>query len=63
MIERVKNTEYFKPIWGELDNLLDPSTFVGRAPQQTEKFVKNDVAKALEPFKKHITTESVSLSV
>jgi adenylosuccinate lyase len=63
LIERVRNTEYFKPIWGELDNLLDPSTFVGRAPQQTEKFVKNDVAKALEPFQKHITTESVSLSV
>ncbi|KAM9917844.1 hypothetical protein OXX59_009071 [Metschnikowia pulcherrima] len=63
LIERVRNTEYFKPIWGELESLLDPSTFVGRAPQQTEKFVAKDVAAALEPFKHMITTENVSLSV
>ncbi|GEQ72551.1 hypothetical protein JCM33374_g6238 [Metschnikowia sp. JCM 33374] len=63
LIERVRNTEYFKPIWAELDTLLDPSTFVGRAPQQTEKFVAKDVAEALAPFKDMITTENVSLSV
>lgn len=63
LIERIKNTEYFKPIWNDLDKLLDPSTFVGRAPQQTEKFVKEDVANALEPFKHHITTENVALKV
>ena len=63
LIERVKNTPYFKPIWNELDSLLDPSTFVGRAPQQTEKFINNDVKKALEPFKHFINDESVSLNV
>lgn len=63
LIARVKKTKYFEPIWNELDTLLDPSTFVGRAPQQTEKFIKNDVAKALEPFKQYINEESVSLSV
>lgn len=63
LIERVKKTEYFKPIWAELDSLLDPSTFVGRAPQQTEKFVNKDVAEALAPFKSMITSENVSLSV
>lgn len=63
LIQRVKATEYFKPIWDELDSLLDPSTFIGRAPQQTEKFVKNDVARALQPYGKHIHSESVSLNV
>ena len=63
MIERIKSTEYFKPIWNDLDTLLDPKTFVGRAPQQTEKFVKNDVANALKPFEKYITTENVALKV
>lgn len=63
LIERVRKTEYFKPIWDQLDTLLDPSTFVGRAPQQTEKFVKKDVAQALQPFEKYITTETVSLNV
>lgn len=63
LIERIKSTEYFKPIWNDLDTLLDPKTFVGRAPQQTEKFFKNDVANALKPFEKYITTENVALKV
>ncbi|EDK45028.1 adenylosuccinase ade13 [Lodderomyces elongisporus] len=63
LIERIKKTEYFKPIWDQLDELLDPKTFVGRAPQQTEKFVKNDVAEALKPFQKYITKENVALKV
>ncbi|ORZ38794.1 adenylosuccinate lyase [Catenaria anguillulae PL171] len=40
LLERIKNTEYFKPIHADLDALLEPSTFVGRAPQQVDKFVK-----------------------
>lgn len=63
LIQRVKNTEYFKPIWAELDTLLDPSTFVGRAPQQTEKFVNKDVANALKNYKQFINDETVSLNV
>lgn len=63
LIERVKNTPYFEPIWKDLPNLLDPSTFVGRAPEQTEKFVKKDVANALKPFEKHINTDAVALKV
>lgn len=34
LIERIRRSEYFKPIHAELGALLDPSTFVGRAPQQ-----------------------------
>lgn len=34
LIERVKKSAYFAPIHSQLDSLLDPSTFVGRAPQQ-----------------------------
>lgn len=63
LIERIKKTEFFAPIHSELDSLLDPSTFVGRAPQQVEKFLANDVKKALEPFKDSITSEEVKLSV
>ncbi|ODV86182.1 hypothetical protein CANARDRAFT_211604 [[Candida] arabinofermentans NRRL YB-2248] len=63
LIERIKNTEYFKPIWDQLDKLLDPSTFIGRAPQQTEKFVKVTVGKALEPYQSMINNEESKLSV
>ncbi|SSD59206.1 Adenylosuccinate lyase [Saccharomycodes ludwigii] len=63
LIERIKNDQFFKPIWGELNSLLDPSTFVGRAPQQVENFVSHDVAKALEPFKSQINDTQVKLNV
>lgn len=63
LIERVRNTEYFKPIHADLEKLLDPSTFVGRAPQQTEKFVNVTVKKALEGFEKYLSSAEVKLAV
>ncbi|KAJ2878968.1 adenylosuccinase ade13 [Coemansia asiatica] len=50
LIERVKNTEYFAPIKDELDALLDPSTFIGRAPEQVDGFVEKHVKPALAPY-------------
>ncbi|KAH3673564.1 hypothetical protein WICMUC_003671 [Wickerhamomyces mucosus] len=63
LIERISKKEFFKPIWDELDSLLDPQTFVGRAPQQVEKFLANDVKLALKPFQNFISNEEVKLSV
>ncbi|OMH81153.1 Adenylosuccinate lyase [Zancudomyces culisetae] len=50
LIERIRNEPYFTPVLGELERLLDSSTFIGRAPQQVESFIKNEVDKALEPY-------------
>ena len=36
LIDRIRAEPYFSPILAELDSLLDPSTFVGRAPEQVE---------------------------
>ena len=36
LIERIRAEPYFSPILAELDSLLDPGTFVGRAPEQVE---------------------------
>ncbi len=38
LIERIKKTEFFKPVWGEFDDLLDPMNFIGRCPEQVLKF-------------------------
>jgi adenylosuccinate lyase len=62
LIERIKNTAYFKPIHAILDQLLDPQTFTGRAPQQVEKFLKTEVNPALVPFK-NATVQKVELTV
>ncbi|KAG9310882.1 L-Aspartase-like protein [Chiua virens] len=47
LIERVRGNAYFDPIKGELDALLDPRTFTGRAPEQVDRFVKEWVEPAL----------------
>lgn len=39
LIDRIRDTKFFEPVHAELDNLLDASTFVGRAPQQVEKYL------------------------
>lgn len=47
LIERVRRDPYFDPIKGQLDELLDPRSFIGRAPEQVDKFLKDWVAPAL----------------
>ncbi|KAK4985081.1 adenylosuccinase ade13 [Elasticomyces elasticus] len=39
LIERIRRTQFFEPVWGSLDELLDPSAFVGRAPRQVERYL------------------------
>lgn len=34
LVERIQKSEYFAPIHEQLEELLNPSTFVGRAPSQ-----------------------------
>ena len=34
LIDRIKDCSYFSPIHAELEQLLEPSTFTGRCPQQ-----------------------------
>lgn len=37
LLARVQQDPYFAPILGQLDAILDPKTFIGRAPQQVRK--------------------------
>ena len=54
LIARVRASDYFKPVHAELDALLDPSTFTGRAPQQVDRFLREEVRPALEPYTQHL---------
>ncbi|KZT25053.1 adenylosuccinate lyase [Neolentinus lepideus HHB14362 ss-1] len=47
LIERVRKDPYFDPIKAQLDDLLNPQSFVGRAPEQVDKFLKEWVEPAL----------------
>lgn len=50
LIDRIHNDSYFAAIHADLGRLLDPKTFVGRAPQQVERFIGEDVKRALQPY-------------
>lgn len=64
LLERIRRTAFFAPILDELDALLDPSTFVGRAPQQVEKFTSTEVKQVLKPYESHlVNAETSTLSV
>lgn len=43
----MRKEAFFDPIKDELDTLLDPRSFVGRAPEQVDTFLKEWVEPAL----------------
>ena len=66
LIERIKKTEFFKPVWNEIDGMLDPKNFIGRCPEQVLRFCGKggEVEKALEPYRKLIdASRKVELKV
>lgn len=64
LIDRVRADSFFNPIKDQLDSLLDPRTFVGRAPEQVDDFIAEWVKPALEPYSKAVkSAQSAQLSV
>lgn len=50
LVKRIRACPYFSPIHNQLDSLLDPATFIGRAPQQVVEFLKNEVDPVLSKY-------------
>ena len=48
LLDRLRNAPEFAAIADEFDSLLDPASFVGRAPRQVEDFLKDEVYPLLE---------------
>ncbi|OWF42471.1 adenylosuccinate lyase-like [Mizuhopecten yessoensis] len=59
LVQRLKKSAYFEPVRGCLDKLLEPSNFIGRAPEQVTKFIKEEVAPSIKIYteKMDITSE------
>lgn len=49
-LERIQRDDYFAPIHGKLDQLFDPARFIGRAPQQVDRFLGEEVRPVLLPY-------------
>jgi len=64
LIERIKADDFFEPIHAQLDSLLDPNTFVGRAPEQVVSFLEKWVKPALAPYQNELkNAKEAQLSV
>ncbi|KAI1765426.1 adenylosuccinate lyase [Hypoxylon sp. FL1150] len=56
LIERIKKDEYFKPVWDELGEMMDPKLYTGRSAAIVEKFCGQGsvVEQRLLPYKSYI---------
>lgn len=64
LVERVRNDSYFAPILEHLDGLLDASTFTGRASDQVDEFIAEEVEGVLERYKEILKNiQIVQLSI
>ncbi|XP_041034023.1 adenylosuccinate lyase [Carcharodon carcharias] len=47
LISRIRDDAYFSPIHGQLEALLNPTSFIGCAPQQVTRFLEQEVRPLL----------------
>lgn len=59
LVERVRKDPYFAPILDKLDHILDAKTFTGRASQQVDEFIDEEVSPVLERYKQTIANIQV----
>lgn len=61
LIDRIKKSKFFEPVWGEIDEMLDPHKFIGRSPEQVTRYCGEggEVQEALKPYRKHIDGSKV----
>nr|CAD7575139.1 unnamed protein product [Timema californicum] len=55
LVKRIQRTPYFSPILPQLNDLLDPATFVGRAPEQVTEFLQEEVYPILDQYKGRVS--------
>lgn len=62
LVERIRGTEFFKPIWGDLDAMLDSRLYTGRSEQIVEKFCGEGgvLDEKLAKYKAYIEKAGVS---
>ena len=59
LMERIAKDPLFTAVHSKLDSMIDPILFVGRAPEQVDEFLDEEVKPILETFKNLLAVESV----
>ena len=50
LVERIKKDPYFEPILPNIEMLLEPNTFIGRAPEQVQEFYDEEIQPVLQKY-------------
>lgn len=58
LLERLKRDPLFIKIAHRMDDIVNPKAFIGRAPEQTEEFIREAVQPVLEKFAEEMKKES-----
>lgn len=58
LIDRIRKDSYFSAILNELDGLMNPNTFTGRAEDQVTEFLKEEVNPLLDHYKEELALQS-----
>ena len=56
LIERLEGDSFFEAMHGHLDNLLDPTSFIGLATVQTNQFLREEVAPVIDRYKEKMVS-------
>merc|ERR1712170_248437 len=59
LMERIAKDPLFKAVHDDLERLIDPKLFVGRAPEQVDEFLTEEIDPVLEANKALLNIESV----
>lgn len=63
LMERLANDPVFAPVKDQLGELLEPSLYIGRCPEQVDEFLAEDVQPLLEKYKNELNAEFDSINV
>lgn len=63
LVKRITEDSYFQPILGQLEHILNPETFTGRAAEQVQEFVDEEVKPILEKYGNKIQAEKIQLLI
>ena len=59
LLDRLKADPAFAKVADKIDSLVDPRKFVGRAPEQTEEFIREHISPILAMYDYELTGASV----
>lgn len=59
LLDRISKDPLFEAVHDKLEKLMDPILFVGRAPEQVDEFVEDEINPILETFKGLLKIENI----